>query len=79
MSLSAAQLEIMKVVWGFGAATVRDVYEALRTRRTIADRTVMTMMKMMEAKGALEKASRRADACLSGSGTATPGRSPDHC
>jgi predicted transcriptional regulator len=55
MSLSPAQLEIVKVVWEPGAAAVRDVYEALRVRRAIAYTTVMTMMKMMEAKGHLKK------------------------
>jgi BlaI family transcriptional regulator, penicillinase repressor len=54
-TLSAPQLEIMKVVWETGEATVRDVYEALRERRSIAYTTVMTMMKMMEAKGHLKK------------------------
>ena len=54
-TLSAQQLEIMKVVWERGDATVRDVYEALRTRRSVAYTTVMTMMKMMETKGHLKK------------------------
>jgi BlaI family penicillinase repressor len=54
-TLSAQQLEIMKVVWACGDATVRDVYEALRSRRSVAYTTVMTMMKMMEARGQLKK------------------------
>jgi predicted transcriptional regulator len=45
----------MKIVWQLGRATVRDVYEALRARRQIAYTTVMTMMKIMEAKGYLKK------------------------
>jgi BlaI family transcriptional regulator, penicillinase repressor len=53
--LSTQQLEIMKVVWDRGDATVRDVYEALRSRRSVAYTTVMTMMKMMEARGQLKK------------------------
>jgi len=52
---SAPQLEIMNVVWARGDATVRDVYEALRARRPVAYTTVMTMMKMMEARGHLKK------------------------
>lgn len=55
MMLSGPQLEIMKVVWGLGEATVRDVYEDLRIRRPIAYTTVMTTMKSMEAKGHLKK------------------------
>ena len=54
-TLSVQQLEIMKVVWELGDATVRDVYEALRSRRSVAYTTVMTMMKMMEARGQLKK------------------------
>ena len=45
----------MKVVWRLGTATVRDVYEALRQERTIAYTTVMTMMRILDEKGYLEK------------------------
>ena len=45
----------MKVVWSRRAATVRDVYEDLRTRRRIAYTTVMTMMNILERKGHLKK------------------------
>ena len=45
----------MKVVWRLGEATVRDVYEDLRTKRSIAYTTVMTTMKTMEARGHLNK------------------------
>ena len=45
----------MKVVWARGAATVRDVYEALRERRRIAYTTVLTMMNVLERKGHLRK------------------------
>ena len=45
----------MKVVWKLGSATVRDVFETLRVRRTLAYTTVMTMMKILEEKGYLKK------------------------
>jgi predicted transcriptional regulator len=45
----------MKVVWEFGTATVRDVYETLLARRRIAYTTVMTMMKIMEQKKYLRR------------------------
>ena len=45
----------MKEVWRLDHATVRDVYEALREKRTIAYTTVMTMMKILEEKGYLKK------------------------
>ena len=53
--LTAQELEIMKVVWGRGVSTVRDVYEALLERRKIAYTTVMTMMNILEQKGYLKK------------------------
>ena len=53
------ELEIMKIVWQLGRATVRDVYEALLAERKIAYTTVMTMMKILEKKGHLKK--RRQD------------------
>jgi BlaI family transcriptional regulator, penicillinase repressor len=52
-SLAPQELEIMKIVWERGEATVRDVYEALRARRPIAYTTVLTMMKVLDRKGYL--------------------------
>ena len=54
-TLTPQELAIMKVIWRLEKATVRDVYEALRTRRDIAYTTVMTMMKILEEKGYLKK------------------------
>ena len=45
----------MKVVWTLETATVRDVYEHLRSSRTIAYTTVLTMMKILEQKGYVKK------------------------
>jgi len=54
-TLTEQELEIIKVVWERGAATVRDVYETLLARRRIAYTTVMTMMKIMEEKKYLKR------------------------
>jgi predicted transcriptional regulator len=54
-TLTEQELEIMKVVWELGTATVRDVYETLLRRRKIAYTTVMTMMNILEGKGYLRK------------------------
>src|SRR5438105_10836244 len=54
-TLTPQELEIMKLVWQRGAATVRDVYETLLERRRIAYTTVMTMMNILETKGYLKK------------------------
>jgi predicted transcriptional regulator len=54
-TLTAHELELMKIVWQHEAAvTVRDVYEALRARRPVAYTTVMTSMKTLEQKGHLK-------------------------
>jgi predicted transcriptional regulator len=54
-TLTEQELEIMKIVWHLGVATVRDVYETLLTRRKIAYTTVMTTMKIMEEKKYLRR------------------------
>jgi BlaI family transcriptional regulator, penicillinase repressor len=54
-TLTPQELEIMKIVWQHGRATVRDIYDTLRNRRTIAYTTVQTMMNILEAKGHLRK------------------------
>ena len=46
--LTDQELEIMKIVWVHGSATVRAVYEELLRRRKIAYTTVMTMMGILE-------------------------------
>ena len=45
----------MKVIWPLGQATVREVYDDLKRRRTIAYTTVQTMMNVLEVKGHLRK------------------------
>jgi predicted transcriptional regulator len=54
-TLTRQELAVMKIVWRAGVATVRDVYEALRTQRQVAYTTVMTVMNVLEAKGYLSK------------------------
>ena len=54
-TLTPQELAIMKVVWSRDKATVRDVYEDMRERRSIAYTTVMTMMRILEEKGYLKK------------------------
>ena len=49
----------MKVVWDLETATVRDVYERLRSSRDVAYTTILTMMKILEQKGYVKKS--RAD------------------
>lgn len=54
-TLTAHELELMKIVWRHDEpVTVRDVYEELRARRAVAYTTVMTNMKTLEQKGYLK-------------------------
>ena len=54
-TLTAHELELMKIIWRHDApVTVRDVYEELRERRPVAYTTVMTSMKTLEQKGHLK-------------------------
>jgi predicted transcriptional regulator len=54
-TLTRQELAIMKIVWRAGAVTVRDVYQALLSKRQVAYTTVMTMMNILETKGYLRK------------------------
>ena len=54
-TLTGQELEIMKVVWPRGQATVREVYDELRAHRTIAYTSVQTMMNVLETKGHLKR------------------------
>src|SRR6478609_8178472 len=54
-TLTEQELEIMKVVWDRGEATVRDVVAVLSEQRQIAYTTVMTLMNILEQKGHLKK------------------------
>ena len=54
-TLTANELELMKMVWGHeDGVTVRDVYEELRARRPVAYTTVMTSLRTLEQKGHLK-------------------------
>ena len=55
IGLTDQELEIMKIVWERGSATVREVYEELLKHRKIAYTTVMTMMGILEQKGRLNR------------------------
>jgi len=54
-TLTGQELEIMKVIWPLGQATVREVYDTLRAHRSIAYTTVQTMMNILETKGHLKR------------------------
>ncbi|MEM6571968.1 MAG: BlaI/MecI/CopY family transcriptional regulator, partial [Planctomycetota bacterium] len=45
------ELTILRVLWGRGEATVRDVYEALRDDLPIVQNTVQAFLRAMADKG----------------------------
>lgn len=52
LELSAAELEVLRVLWDAGPSTVRQVLEALRERgKDWAYTTVLTFLTRMEQKG----------------------------
>lgn len=50
-ALSAAETEIVRIVWQLGKATVGEVCEALPAKRRIAYATVQTLLRRLERKG----------------------------
>jgi BlaI family transcriptional regulator, penicillinase repressor len=49
------ELEILKLVWQRGEATVREIYQDLLLQRPVAYTTILTMMGILEQKGHLTK------------------------
>jgi BlaI family transcriptional regulator, penicillinase repressor len=49
------ELEILKVMWEFGPATVREVHERIQAFRPLAYTSVMTVMKIMTEKRYLRR------------------------
>ena len=54
-ALPKSELEVAKIVWDLGEATVRQVLEALPTDRELDFWTVQTYLRRLEAKGYLQK------------------------
>jgi predicted transcriptional regulator len=52
--LTGRELEIMKVVWEMGRATVAEVRAALYPETKLAYTTILTLMRILEQKGFLE-------------------------
>jgi BlaI family transcriptional regulator, penicillinase repressor len=51
--LTRQELQIMKVVWQRGSATVRDVCQVISRQKPTAYTTILTLMGILEEKGAL--------------------------
>ena len=53
IKLGKVQLEIMKILWREGESTAREITEALSDTEGLAHSTVQTLLRKMEAKGAV--------------------------
>jgi len=51
--LTRQELQIMKVVWDKGSATVKDVCDAISKKKATAYTTILTLMGILEEKGVL--------------------------
>ncbi len=49
-ALSKAELEVARIVWRLGSATVREVFEAFPDHRQVEFKTVQTYLRRLEAK-----------------------------
>jgi BlaI family transcriptional regulator, penicillinase repressor len=50
-SLSRGEMEVARVLWGLGTATVRQVHEAFPQNRKMDFTTVQTYLRRLEGKG----------------------------
>jgi BlaI family penicillinase repressor len=51
--LTRQELQIMKVLWSLGTATVKDVCDSMSQTKAVAYTTILTLMGILEEKGAL--------------------------
>jgi len=51
--LGRVQLMIMRVLWQRGRTTAREITDALNRRQRVAHSTVQTLLRKLEAKGAV--------------------------
>ncbi|MBN1566713.1 MAG: BlaI/MecI/CopY family transcriptional regulator [Acidobacteria bacterium] len=49
--LTRQELNIMKIVWDRGIASIKEVKEAMSSKKTVAYTTVLTLMGILERKG----------------------------
>jgi predicted transcriptional regulator len=59
VSPTEAELEILRVLWARGSATVRDVHDAVGQAKPVIYTTVLKQMQVMHQKGLLERSERQ--------------------
>lgn len=55
---TAAELDILAVLWEQGACTVREVHDVVGSRRAIRYTTILKQMQVMQGKGLLKREER---------------------
>ena len=58
LSPTEAELEILRVLWERGPATVREVHDAVAQAKPVTYTTVLKQMQVMQQKGLLERSER---------------------
>lgn len=52
---TASELEILRVLWGRGPSTVREVHEALSEKKELGYTSVLKLLQIMTAKGTVRR------------------------
>jgi BlaI family transcriptional regulator, penicillinase repressor len=52
---TASELEILRVLWGRGPSTVREVHDELSAKKPIGYTSVLKLMQIMTAKGTVRR------------------------
>ena len=52
---TASELEILRVLWMHGPATVREVHESLSEKKTMGYTTVLKLLQIMTTKGTVRR------------------------
>lgn len=64
IKLTKFELELMDVLWPLGAASIREIHEALPERDRPAYTTVQTMIRRLEEKGAVRQVKKIGNALI---------------
>jgi BlaI family transcriptional regulator, penicillinase repressor len=52
---TASELEILRILWTRGPSTVREVYDALREKKTLGYTSVLKFLQIMTTKGTVRR------------------------
>ena len=52
---TASELEILRVLWSRGPSTVREVHDALSSKKSMGYTTVLKLLQIMTAKGTVRR------------------------